>query len=46
VTIGLAGATLAQTAATATTAPAAPLEPVLTELTIDIGLAAEMIARS
>ena len=45
VTIGLAGATLAQTATTATTAPVAPLEPALTELTIDIGLTAEMIAR-
>lgn len=49
VTLGLAGATLAQTATTATTptdaAVAAPLAPSLTDLDLDLGLSADMIAR-
>ena len=44
VTLGLAGATLAQTTTT-TTATAMPLAPTLTEVTIDLGLTPDMVAR-
>ncbi len=45
VTLGLAGATLAQSTSATPTVPTAPLEPKLTELTLDVGLTAAMIER-